>query len=105
MKIKKHVLYLGLNDKDTKQQEISTIDAYKIVTRATLAAGYEGATITEATGIYTHAAGEVVIEKSLEIGLLFADDSRTDALIKELKVLFNQESIALQKMTIESALV
>ena len=28
--MKKHILYLGLNDKDSKQQEIMTLDAYKI---------------------------------------------------------------------------
>ena len=27
----KYNLYIGLNDKDSKQQEISTLDAYKIV--------------------------------------------------------------------------
>ena len=30
--IKKFTLYLGLNDKDTKRQEVSTIEAYKIIT-------------------------------------------------------------------------
>lgn len=29
--MEKFTLYLGLNDKDTKKQEINTIEAYKIV--------------------------------------------------------------------------
>lgn len=29
----KYTLYIGLNDKDTKKQEISTIEAYKLVAR------------------------------------------------------------------------
>ena len=37
--IKKHILYIGLNDKDTKQQEITTVDAYKIIQRAVLGVG------------------------------------------------------------------
>ena len=31
--MEKFILYLGLNDKDTKKQEINTIEAYKIVNR------------------------------------------------------------------------
>ena len=45
-------LYIGLNDKDTKQQEILTTDAYKIV------GGIVGdCTITEGKGLYTHTDG------------------------------------------------
>ena len=30
--MKKHTFYIGLNDKDTKTQLISTLDAYRITT-------------------------------------------------------------------------
>lgn len=31
--MQKYTLYLGLNDKDTKKQEIATLEAYKITTK------------------------------------------------------------------------
>ena len=105
MIINKNVLYVGLNDKTTKAQEINTLDAYKITMRAVQRAGYDGATITEATGFYTHESGAVVIEKSLRIEILFCNEEKTAELVQSLKILFNQESIAIEKMTIESALV
>lgn len=102
--MKKHILYLGLNDKDSKQQEIDTITAFKIVL-ATVKKFYSGATIKEATGFYTHENGESVIEKTLEISILFAEDEKTARLAEELKRLFNQESIALEKQEINSILI
>lgn len=92
-----HILFLGLNDKNTRAQEVATLDAYKITMAAVIRAGYEGATITEATGFYTHANGATVIEKSLRIDILGADERRSAALIADLKNLFNQESVLLQR--------
>lgn len=96
-KMIQHILFLGLNDKDSKVQEVSTLDAYKITMRAVIRAGYTGATITEATGFYTHENGTTVIEKSLRIEILDANDRKTSALIEDLKTLFNQESVLLEK--------
>lgn len=102
--MKKFTLYLGLNDKDTKVQKISTLEAYKIVTN--LLMGYtNGATIYETDGIYKHANGEIVIEKTLKIELLFVEREIVDSIIKDLKKIFNQESIALQYENIISELV
>lgn len=92
-----HILFVGLNDKDTKQQEIDTVNAYKIAMRAVIAAGYEGASITESTGFYTHDNGATVIEKSIRIDILNADRRRTGALIEDLKRALNQESILFQQ--------
>lgn len=103
--IKKHVLYLGLNDKDSKVQEIATLDAYKIAMNLIAGVGYEGASISESTGFYTHENGEFVIEKSFRIEILFADEEKTANLIRDLKKAFNQESIAFQSEMIESKLV
>ena len=47
--MKKYTLYCGLNDKDTKRQEISTLEAAKMVRNACLSYA-DGATIFEATG-------------------------------------------------------
>lgn len=102
--IVKHVLFLGLNDKDSKVQEISTLDAYKIIMNQIAGVGYDGASISECTGFYTHANGQFVIEKSLKIEILFADDEKTNKLIEILKKSFNQESIAFQSECIKSEL-
>lgn len=100
----KHTLYLGLNDKDTKTQKIGLLDAYHIAMQLIVANGYEGGTISESTGFYTHQDGTLTIEKSLRIEILFADVLKTDNLIKDLKRVFNQESIAFQSDNIESEL-
>ena len=46
--MKKFTLYLGLNDKDTKRQEIATLEAYKITTNL-LTSYTDGATILKLT--------------------------------------------------------
>ena len=102
--MKKHILYIGLNDKETKQQEISTLDAYKIVFNA-VKKYYDGATITESRGFYTHDSGVVTFENSLICSILFADDDKTRQLAEDLKTLLNQESIALEIQDINSSLI
>lgn len=95
--MKNDILFLGLNDKDSKVQEINTVDAYKLAMRAVIRAGYNGASITESTGFYTHDDGQTVIEKSLRIDILNAETRKTSALIEDLKAVFNQESILLEE--------
>lgn len=104
-KITKHILYIGLNDKDTKTQQISTLDAYKIIQNTIQAAGYTGATITEATGFYIHDNGTPVIEKSLRVEIMFATNKTTLDIIQQLKKTLNQESIALQVEKVDSFLI
>lgn len=50
--MKKYTLYCGLNDKDTKRQEISTLEAAKMVRNACLSYA-DGATIFEARPGFT----------------------------------------------------
>ena len=101
--MKKFTLYLGLNDKDKKKQLISTVEAYKIANNILLHYT-DGATIFEANGIYKHDDGSYVIEKTLRIELLFIKDETVEKIIKDLKTSFNQESIAVQKESINSYL-
>ena len=99
----KHTLFIGLNDKDSKQQEINTLDAFKIVLNLTKKY-YDGGTITEAKGFYTHEDGTLTIETSLILSILFAETEKTLQLVKEIKQALNQESIALQTEDINSNL-
>lgn len=99
----KFILYVGLNDKDTKTQKIDTLSAYNL-TNNILLNYVEGATVTQSKGIYKHNNGNVVIENTLIIELLFTDKQTVETIAKELKIALNQESIAIQKQTIESYL-
>ena len=93
--MKKYTLYIGLNDKDTKNQEITTLAAYKIATNV-FVQYIGGATIYESKGVYTRNNGDIVVENTL-VCIVFSDDP--EAIKKAattLKTAFNQESIAIE---------
>lgn len=101
--MKKYTLYCGLNDKDTRRQEISTLEAAKMVRNICLTQA-DGATIFEADGIYKHEDGELVTEKTLRIELMMIEQSAVRKIVDILKTTLNQESIAVQEQDIVSAL-
>lgn len=103
MDITKFTLFVGLNDKDSKQQEISTVDAYKIISNM-ITAIFDGGTISEATGIYKHQDGTFTTETTLRIEILFASAEQIKPFVAELKKVLNQETIAVQKEVINSEL-
>ena len=103
--MRKITLYIGLNDKASKMQEISTLDAYKVV-------GHmigRDCTITEGRGVYTHEDGTKVIETSLIVEILDFDASVSREWIVskcvELKQALNQEAIAVQEQEVQSELL
>lgn len=102
--MEKYTLYLGLNDKDKKQQLISTVEAYKICNNILLHYT-NGATVFEANGIYKHDDGTFTIEKTLRIELLFVNQNTIDKIVNDLKQAFNQESIAIQRQVVDSYLL
>ncbi len=102
--MEKFTLYLGLNDKDTKVQQISTVEAYKIVSNL-IASRFDGGTIFAANGVYRHENGTFVTEKTLRIELLFAEFDEVKKFVEALKEIFNQESIAVQREEINSQLM
>ena len=102
--MKKFTLYLGLNDKDSKVQEVSTIEAYKMAQNILKAHNADN-TIFEAQGMYTHEDGTLVIETTLRIELLFIDIETVKRIVSTLKAVFNQESVAVQMQTVESVLM
>ncbi len=102
--INKHIIYLGLNDKDTKQQRHSTVEAYKTV-EDLIAKTFNGGTISESHGVYKHDDGQTVIEKTLRIEILFSNDIEIKKFAKHIKEIFNQESVAVEYQKIESELI
>lgn len=88
----KITLYVGLNDKDTKEQRIDTLEAVKIATNI-ITANTGGGTLYNAKGIYTHENGVIVIENTLRIELYNCKPEPLKTIITTLKATLNQESI------------
>ena len=102
--MKKFTLYIGLHDQTTKAQEITTVDAYKIITNIfTQTTG--GATITEAMGVYTYNDGTIAIEPSLRCEIFGADIEQVYTAISQIKTALNQEKIALEESEVNSKFV
>jgi len=97
----KTTLYIGLNDKDTKRQEIETLEASKVVTRL-LVDLCGGGTIYNATGIYTHENGEIVIENTLRVEIIEADPDAVLTVCRRIKTALNQETIIAQTEAINT---
>ena len=91
----KIILFLGLFDQDSKQQEISTLDAYKIASNLLVEIIGFG-TITEAMGVYTHDDGTIVQEPTLRIEVSNVEIEPMKRLAIALKQAFNQESVAFE---------
>ena len=99
--MKKYTVYVGLFDKDTKTQEITTIDAYKVAANI-FCNTTGGATITEAVGVYTHDDGTVIVEPSLRCEVFGADSGSIHVAADQLKTALNQESVAIECAEVES---
>ena len=104
-KIVKYSLYLGLNDKDTKTQKVDTLEAYKILCNLLKSFNVEGFTVYNAHGFYVHDDGSFTVENTLKIELMFINEKTVDDIIKQLKLIFNQETIIKQVEKVTSELV
>lgn len=92
---KKYIMFIGLNDQETKAQEITTLDAYKVASNLLCEhIGY--GTITEARGVYTHGNGEIVEEVTLRVEVSGAELEAVKRFCVAVKVALNQESIGLE---------
>ena len=102
--IEKYTLYVGLNDKDSKIQKVNTVEAYKTIENLLLNLNVEGATIFEAKGLYKHENGEYVTENTLRIEIMFGEKPIVKQLVDSIKLILNQESVAVQREVVESEL-
>jgi uncharacterized membrane-anchored protein YitT (DUF2179 family) len=100
----KYTLYIGLNDKDTKLQNIDTFEASKIVQNI-LTEKTGGGTIFNATGVYKHDDGTVIIENTLRVEIVAAAVDAVRAAIEIIKTALNQESVILQTEKIQSVFI
>ena len=92
---------IGLNDKDTKKQEIEDQQAQKIISNICLN-NTAGATVTPGhLGIFKHQDGTTVIEKTISVDLLEIEKETVIKICKEIKTALNQESILLEEITMK----
>ena len=105
-KMTKHILTIGLNDKDTKLQKYDILTCYKLV-ESVLKQHVDGYTITQALGGYKHDDGTYVSETSLRVELLFTDTKTIKLIANAIKAptCLNQESIAYEKVTTKGELL
>lgn len=102
----RYTLTIGLFDKDTKRQKISSDMALKIVSDLVVqTVGY--GTIHNGNGIYTHINGSIVIEPSI---IYFIDgeekeESKIKTLAWMIKKALNQESIMMEKQQVNMCFV
>lgn len=103
--MRKITLYIGLNDKDKKVQQVTTLEAERIVNNILAT----DSTIKECKGVYTHEDGTVVIENTIEVVLLDFDGTLDEKWIvgktNRIKQALNQESVAYQEEDIISKLI
>ena len=97
----KITLYIGLNDKDTKFQIFSEIEAFKIVTNLLTVSGITGATVYDAKGIFTHECNALIIENTIRVELFDPDEQAVLKAVSAIKNALNQESIGYSKEIIE----
>ena len=88
-----YVMYVGLNDQDTKKQELSTTDAMN-----TIGEVVGDCTMSMAQGRYTHHNGEVVKENTIKVEVFEKEEEEIKKYCNLLKTFLNQESIAVQEV-------
>lgn len=93
----KYNIYIGLNDRDSKKQEVSTRRAKEKTIKILNANNITGLTMYEVMGVFKHEDGATTFEKSLKVELLEVEEEEVLKSIEELKTALNQECILLEE--------
>lgn len=91
-------LYIGLNDKDTKRQEITNLDAKTEISAILFKYFPDGFTLQECQGMYKHDDGTVVCKNTIKVILLDYYMKLVSDAVKDLKLKLNQECIAVERI-------
>ena len=89
-------LYIGLNDKDTKRQEITNLDAKTGISRVLFKYFPDGFTLQECQGMYKYKDGTVGCENTIKVILLCNTNGMIFEIVQDLKRELNQECIAVE---------
>ena len=104
--MKKLTLSIGLNDRHTHKQELTTETALQIIKDSIMISGFDGATIIPgAIGIFRHVDGTVVIENSVQVVFYDAEPSDVKALASRLRAALDHESVAYEEQEIYSEFI
>lgn len=101
--MEKFTMFIGLNDKETKKQEIETETAVNIVYNALSKQGIECITYDIKNGVYKHDNGTIVFEKNIIVELFFVENIQVVRALNDIKTLLNQESILLVNEIVKNA--
>lgn len=91
-------LYIGLNDKDTKRQELSNLEAKAEISAILFKHFPYGFTLQECQGMYKHNDGTVVCENTIKVILFDYNIGLVPDAVKDLKEKLNQECIAVERL-------
>lgn len=93
--MKKFEMFIGLNDKETKTQKITTKDGFLLVQYYIANNFAYGGSVSTLKGVYKHENGQVVIENSLKIELVLDSEEfeKVEAMKEYFTKAFNQESV------------
>ena len=101
----KYNIYIGMFDKDTKQQKLSSQDFFNTVRKVMRLKDIENYTIYKCKGHYKHEDGKIVCEPSLNIEIIEPDNWINYDYISDLKRMLcdalNQESVLITKQEIQ----
>lgn len=89
-------LYIGLNDKDTKHQELTNLDAKAEISTILFKYFPDGFTLQECQGMYKHDDGTVVCENTIKVILFDYNTELVLDAVEDLKLKLNQECIAIE---------
>lgn len=98
----KYNIYIGMFDKDTKQQEISNQDFFNTVRKILRLAKVDCYTLYKCKGHYQHDNGTIVCEPSINIEIINNEiDHKMINLRYNFRTLLNQESVLITKQEIQ----
>lgn len=103
--MKKYTLSIGLNDKDSKTQEISDTESCLRIIESLNESLIDGYTIYNADGFYTHENGAQVNEKTIIVDIVNEKKEKILKACKSIKRKLNQESVLIQEYNIESMFI
>lgn len=93
--MEKITVFVGLNDRDSKKQEVSFSTAISLLSQYIAQAVGVG-TLSEAAGVYTHDNGETVQERTIKAEFYVEDREPVMEFVRFAKSILNQESVAVE---------
>lgn len=92
-------LTIGLNDKDSRKQELTFNDAKHLLAKVCIFDfKIEGLTIQAGDGVYKYIDNQLIFEESIVLILKAVDETIINPLVEALKTAFNQEAIMVEEV-------